>query len=72
MLRKPFGFPSVKGEFANIAVAIWFRNQSVAEEPTSRKILHGRKLVPTGCKARPARNFLIISDSELKSRLTCK
>ena len=26
----------------------------------------------TGCKARPARNFLIMSASELKSRLTYK
>lgn len=26
--------------------------------------------IPTGCNARPARNFLIISCSELKSRLT--
>ena len=28
--------------------------------------------VLTGCKARPTRNFLIISASELKSRLTCQ
>ena len=74
ILTKPFGFPSVKGEFAKRAVAICLTITLV--------IFHGTEQIPyrkkkmsiflTGCKARPARNFLIMSASELKSRLTYK
>ena len=72
MLRNPFGFPSVNGEFANRAVAICFICQIQLDYirlEIFQRTQGGPKFL-TGCRARPARNFLIMSASELKSRLT--
>lgn len=85
-LKKPFGFPSLKGELANRAVAIckkmekdykfvalfqvYIRSQRLRIQFLET---NGRIFVSlTGCRARPTRNFFTISSSESKSRLTYK
>lgn len=74
ILTKPLGFPSVKGEFANRAVAICLIYIIQVISHFMPKIPKGNNISTflTGCRARPARNFLIMSTSELKSRLTYK